>query len=54
MTSINTSAEFTPRNVQTVVERVKQVFGVKVRLDNAEGQLRAGMAADVVFPNVPK
>ena len=51
---IQRSAEFTPRNVQTVGERVKQVFGVKVRLDNAEGQLRAGMAADVVFPNVPK
>jgi len=47
-------AEFTPRNVQTVGERVKQVFGVKVKLDNSEGQLRAGMAADVSFPNVPK
>ena len=47
-------AEFTPRNVQTVGERVKQVFGVKVRLDNREGTLRAGMAADVVFPKVPK
>jgi len=47
-------AEFTPRNVQTVGERVKQVFGVKVRLDNREGTLRAGMAADVVFPRVPK
>lgn len=51
---IQRSAEFTPRNVQTVGERVKQVFGVKVRLDNAEGQFRAGMAADVFFPNVPK
>ena len=48
------AAEFTPRNVQTVGERVKQVFGVKVRLDNTEGQLRAGMAADLFFPNVPK
>src|SRR5204863_5537350 len=47
-------AEFTPRNVQTVGERVKQVFGVKVRLDNRDGKLRAGMAADVSFPNVPK
>jgi multidrug resistance efflux pump len=47
-------AEFTPRNVQTVGERVKQVFGVKVKLDNTEGQLRAGMAADVSFPGVPK
>ena len=46
------AAEFTPRNVQTVGERVKQVFGIKVRLDNREGKLRAGMAADVTFPNV--
>ena len=43
------SAEFTPRNVQTAGERVKQVFGVKVRLENPEGKLRAGMAADVFF-----
>jgi multidrug resistance efflux pump len=45
-------AEFTPRNVQTVGERIKQVFGIKVRLDNSEGKLRAGMAADVRFPGV--
>ena len=47
-------AEFTPRNVQTVGERIKQVFGIKVRLDNREGNLRAGMAADVTVANVPK
>jgi len=47
-------AEFTPRNVQTVGERIKQVFGVKVRLGNGEGKLRAGMAADVTFPNIAK
>ena len=35
-------AEFTPRNVQTVEERVNQVFGVKVRLDNSSNDLRAG------------
>ena len=51
---IGRTAEFTPRNVQTVGERVKQVFPVKVRLDASSGELRAGMAADVVFPNVPK
>jgi membrane fusion protein YbhG len=50
---ISRAAEFTPRNTQTVAERIKQVFGVKVRLDNAEDHLRAGMAADVFFPNVP-
>jgi multidrug resistance efflux pump len=47
-------AEFTPRNVQTVEERVKQVFGIKVRLDNSSGDLRAGMSADASFPNVGK
>jgi len=47
-------AEFTPRNVQTVGERIKQVFGVKIRLDTREGKLRAGMAADVIFPNVTR
>ena len=47
------AAEFTPRNVQTPEERIKQVFGVKVRLENPEGSLRAGMSADVDFVRVP-
>jgi HlyD family secretion protein len=50
---INRAAEFTPRNVQTVEERIKQVFGIKVRLKNEEDKLRAGMSADVTFPGVP-
>lgn len=49
---VNRQAEFTPRNVQTVADRVRQVFGVKVRLPSNEERLRAGMAADVYFPNV--
>ena len=49
---INRQAEFTPRNVQTVEDRIKQVFGVKVALDNSEDKLRAGMSADVYFSNV--
>ncbi|MEP6777903.1 MAG: efflux RND transporter periplasmic adaptor subunit [Chthoniobacterales bacterium] len=49
---INRQAEFTPRNVQTVEDRIRQVFGVKIRLDNHEDKLRAGMSADVFFPNV--
>ena len=49
---INRQAEFTPRNVQTVSDRIKQVFGVKVRLPADDNRLRAGMAADVYFPNV--
>jgi HlyD family secretion protein len=48
---INRQAEFTPRNVQTVEDRIRQVFGVKVRL-KSEDNLHAGMAADVYFPNV--
>lgn len=51
---INRHAEFTPRNVQTVEDRIRQVFGVKIRLENKEDKLRAGMAADVFFPNVRK
>ena len=49
---VNRKAEFTPRNVQTVEDRIKQVFGVKIRLDNKEDTLRAGMSADIFFPNV--
>jgi membrane fusion protein YbhG len=49
---INRQAEFTPRNVQTVADRIKQVFGVKIRLPSNDDRLRAGMAGDVYFPNV--
>src|SRR5438552_10998401 len=49
---VNRQAEFTPRNVQTVEDRVRQVFGVKIRLPSGDDRLRAGMAADVYFPNV--
>jgi len=50
---INRAAEFTPRNVQTVDDRVRQVFGVKIQLPSDTGKLRAGMSVDVSFPNVP-
>ena len=49
---ISRQAEFTPRNVQTVADRIKQVFGVKIRLPSDDDRLRAGMAADVYFPGV--
>jgi len=51
---INRKAEFTPRNVQSAEERVNLVFGVKVRLDNSSGKLRAGMSADVAFSEAVK
>ena len=46
---INSQGEFTPRNVQSRDERNHLVFGVKVRIDNREGKLKAGMAADVTL-----
>jgi HlyD family secretion protein len=49
---INQQAEFLPRNVQTREERVHQVFGVKVRIDDTSRRVLAGMAADVkLSPN---
>lgn len=47
---INQQAEFLPRNVQTLEERVHQVFGVKLRINDPSGRVRAGMAADVTLP----
>ena len=44
---INQQAEFLPRNVQTKKERVHQMFGVKLRINDPTGRVRAGMAADV-------
>ncbi|MCG3164178.1 MAG: hypothetical protein JMDDDDMK_05661 [Acidobacteria bacterium] len=46
---INSQGEFTPRNVQSRSERNHLVFGVKVRIDNREGLLKPGMAADVTL-----
>jgi HlyD family secretion protein len=44
---INQQAEFLPRNVQTREERIHQVFGVKIRINDPAGRVLAGMAADV-------
>lgn len=51
---LNRSAEFTPRNAQTAEERIKKVFGVKIRLTNEDGWLKAGMSADVEFEDAGK
>jgi multidrug resistance efflux pump len=50
VTQIASQAEFTPRTIQLPEDRIYQVFGVKVRLDEEVSRtLRAGMAADVTF-----
>jgi multidrug resistance efflux pump len=46
---IRQKAEFLPRNVQTAEEREHQVIGVKLRIDNRDNKLRAGVHADVKF-----
>jgi len=46
---IRQQAEFLPRNVQTKEEREHQVFGVKLRVEDPENRLRAGINADVKF-----
>lgn len=40
-------AEFTPNNVQTPEERAKQVYRIKVMLNEVGTQIRPGMTADV-------
>lgn len=42
-------AEYTPRNVQTVEGRRNTVFGIELLLENADGRLKPGMPADVIF-----
>jgi HlyD family secretion protein len=43
---ISPEAEFTPKNIQTPEERTKLVFGVKIRIENPQFDLKPGMPAD--------
>ena len=45
---VSSSAEFTPKIIQTREERVKMVYAVKVRVKN-EGELKIGMPGEVFF-----
>jgi HlyD family secretion protein len=46
---ISSSAEFTPKNVQTEQERVKLVYRIKITLPNPKGELKPGMPADAII-----
>jgi len=46
VTFISPRAEFTPKNVQTREERVKQVYRVKVTIPNPLHELKIGMPAE--------
>lgn len=43
---VDESAQFTPRDIHMPDERVRTVFGVVLRVDNPEGELKPGMPAD--------
>ncbi len=46
VTYISPRAEFTPKNVQTKEERVKQVYRVKITIPNPHQELKIGMPAE--------
>lgn len=46
VTFISQEAEFTPKNVQTQKERVKQVYRIKITAPNEHSELKPGMPAD--------
>ena len=46
---VSSEAEFTPKAVQTLEERVKLVYMVKIDLDNPDQELKPGMPADCVI-----
>jgi HlyD family secretion protein len=44
--AVDTEASFTPENIYFQQDRVKQVFGVKITIDNPAGLAKPGMPAD--------
>ncbi len=46
ITAIDPQASFTPENIYFKEDRVRQVFGLRVSLDNLEGYAKPGMPAD--------
>ncbi len=53
VTKINQQAEFTPKNVDTPQQRVKLVFGIELRVNNASRTFKPGMPADAVVKTDP-
>jgi multidrug resistance efflux pump len=49
VTRIADQAEYTPRNVQTEEDRRTTVFAIELSVEDANGMLKPGMPADVVF-----
>jgi len=49
VTFISDTAEYTPRNVQTVEGRSATVYAIKLKVDDPNRKLKPGMPADVIF-----
>jgi HlyD family secretion protein len=47
--AIDTKASFTPENIYFKDDRVTQVFGLKLRIENNEGFAKPGMPADATI-----
>ena len=57
VTAIDTQASFTPENIYFRNDRVKQVFGVKIAIDNPAGFAKPGMPVDadiIINPELSK
>ena len=52
VTWISSSAEFTPKIIQTKEERVNLVYAIKVVVPN-DGRLKIGMPGEVFFYKMP-
>lgn len=50
LTWISSSAEFTPKNVQTKEARADLVYAVKITIPNPDGELKIGMPVSVTIP----
>lgn len=48
---ISEEAEFTPKNVQTSEERMRLVYGVKVKFNNSDLTLKSGMTIESALVN---
>jgi HlyD family secretion protein len=54
VTTVSTTAEFTPRNIQTRTDRDRLVYAIEVRVPNPAGRLRPGMPVQVTLPGTER
>lgn len=54
VSSVGSSAEFTPRNIQTRTDRDRLVFAIEVSIPNPGHELRPGMPVQVTLPGTER